>query len=286
MSEPWKEYEFPAKKVTWLQRDTLLFNLSIGCRADEPQFEGDPRFSTFPTYPLELVFKLDHSEVIGFYGTVGSTDIPGVHKLDPRGLVDGDRTVEIYKPLPTTLLGHDFEFRSKLIDVYDKGKSGIVVRSEDCLIDAKSGEYLFYVGQGNWGGPRGPRSDKKPCLIDKLIWFSRSKLDRKALICTASEVGKELGYGGIINHGVFGYNKIAHEMVRRLGNGDPSSMLRISAKFAGPVRPGDTLVIHLWKNGVVADGSEEVQWSAQVRGTGQECLCDGTAVIKPPTDFE
>lgn len=78
--------------------------------------------------------------MIGFYGTVGSTDIPGVHKLDPRGLVDGDRTVEIYKPLPTTLLGHDFEFRSKLIAVYDKGKSGIVVRSEDCLIDAKSGE--------------------------------------------------------------------------------------------------------------------------------------------------
>lgn len=63
-------------------------------------------------------------------------------------------------------------------------------------------------------------------------------------------------------------------------------LLVCSAKFAGPVRPGDTLVIHLWKNGVVADGSEEVQWSAQVRGTGQECLCDGTAVIKPPTDFE
>ncbi|CAH0019800.1 unnamed protein product, partial [Clonostachys rhizophaga] len=31
-----------------------------------------------------------------------------------------------------------------------------------------------------------------------LIWFSRSKLDRKALICTASGVGKWLGYGGII----------------------------------------------------------------------------------------
>ncbi|KAK7214627.1 hypothetical protein V2G26_002630 [Clonostachys chloroleuca] len=262
MSEPWKEYEFPAKKVTWLQRDTLLFNLSIGCRADEPQFEGDPRFSTFPTYPLGLVFKLDHSEVIGFYGTVGSTDIPGVHKLDPRGLVDGDRTVEIYKPLPTTLLGHDFEFRSKLIDVYDKGnmqRLSAVYSTLDKETGVEIGQESAHLYRLN--------GDYNP-------------------LHAASEVGKELGYGGIINHGVFGYNKIAHEMVRRLGNGDPSSMLRISAKFAGPVRPGDTLVIHLWKNGVVADGSEEVQWSAQVRGTGQECLCDGTAVIKPPTDFE
>jgi hypothetical protein len=82
--------------------------------------------------------------------------------------VDGDRAVEIYKPLPTTSLGHEFEFRSKVIAVYDKGNSGTVVRSEDFLIDAKSGEQyakiigsLFYVGQGNWGGPRGPRSNKK-----------------------------------------------------------------------------------------------------------------------------
>ncbi|VUC32643.1 unnamed protein product [Clonostachys rosea] len=180
MNEPWKDFKFPVRKVSWLQRDTLLFNLSIGCRADEPQFvyEGDPRFSTFPTYPLGLgavissgvvqsntltsriVFKLDHSEVIDFYGTLGSTDIPGIPKLDPRRLVDGDRAVEIYKPLPTTSLGREFEFRSKVIGVYDKGNSGTVVRSEDCLIDAKSGEQyakisgsLFYVGQGNWGGP-------------------------------------------------------------------------------------------------------------------------------------
>ena len=31
-------FEFPPRKVSWLKRDTLLFNLSIGCKADEPQF--------------------------------------------------------------------------------------------------------------------------------------------------------------------------------------------------------------------------------------------------------
>lgn len=38
MAEPGVGFEFPARKVSWLKRDVLLFNLSIGCRADEPQF--------------------------------------------------------------------------------------------------------------------------------------------------------------------------------------------------------------------------------------------------------
>lgn len=38
MSHPWTGFERPTRKVSWLRRDTLLFNLSIGCKADEPQF--------------------------------------------------------------------------------------------------------------------------------------------------------------------------------------------------------------------------------------------------------
>lgn len=30
------EFEYPPKDVTWLARDVLLFNISIGATADEP----------------------------------------------------------------------------------------------------------------------------------------------------------------------------------------------------------------------------------------------------------
>lgn len=116
-----------------------------------------------------LVFKLDTQEVINFYATQGAVEIPGVPALDPKRLVDGDRTIQILKPLPTTSQGRDFEFRSKVLGVYDKGKAGTVVKSVDILVDATTGEEyarnigsLFYVGQGNWGGPRGPPSEKYP----------------------------------------------------------------------------------------------------------------------------
>lgn len=113
------------------------------------------------------VFKLDTQEVIDFYATQGAVEIPGVPALDPKRLVDGDRTIQILKPLPVTSEGRSFEFRSKVLGVYDKGKAGTVVRSVDTLVDAVTGEEyarnigsLFYVGQGNWGGPRGPPSEK------------------------------------------------------------------------------------------------------------------------------
>lgn len=115
------------------------------------------------------VFKLNSQEVIDFYATQGAVEIPGVPPLDPRRLVDGDRTIRVLKPLPVTSEGRDFEFRSKVLGVYDKGKAGTVVKSIDVLVDAATGEEyahnigsLFYVGQGGWGGPRGPPTQRYP----------------------------------------------------------------------------------------------------------------------------
>lgn len=48
--------------------------------------------------------------------------------------------------------------------VYDKGKPGTVVETEQVLVDVESGEVYsramgsgFFVGQGGWGGPKGRR---------------------------------------------------------------------------------------------------------------------------------
>jgi peroxisomal enoyl-CoA hydratase 2 len=73
------------------------------------------------------------------------------------------------KPLPTTSAGAVFEIRSKVIGVYDKGKPGTVVETQQDLVDKKTGEVYvsaigsgFYVGQGGWGGPKGPATENFP----------------------------------------------------------------------------------------------------------------------------
>jgi peroxisomal enoyl-CoA hydratase 2 len=69
--------------------------------------------------------------------------------------------------------------RKKVTGVYDKGDSGSVLEAQQDLVDTETEEvyaqihvWSFYVGQGNWGGPRGPAmqdfsppSDRGPDVV-------------------------------------------------------------------------------------------------------------------------
>jgi hypothetical protein len=177
-------FEFPSYEVSWMKRDLLLFAASIGATyPDElnylyvgfcswscthiPPVSNDlqelhPSFAAFPTYPIILPFKHTDQDVIDFYARSNGEPIEGVPKFDTKNVVDGERKIELFKPLPVTSEGRKFEIRSKVLGVYDKGKPGTVVETEQRLVDAESGETYtravgsgFYVGQGGWGGPKG-----------------------------------------------------------------------------------------------------------------------------------
>jgi hypothetical protein len=109
-------------------------------------------------------FKLTDAEVTDFYARSKGSPIPGVPAFDPRRVVDGQRKITVFKPLPPTSAGRKFELRSKVVGVYDKGKAS-VVETEQSIVDVASGEVYssvessaFYVGQGGWGGPKGESS--------------------------------------------------------------------------------------------------------------------------------
>ena len=161
-------FEFPATPVAWLKRDLLLFANSIGIKHDELQFlyELHPSFQAFPTYPIILSFKHTDQEVVDFYArSLSGPSIPGIPKLDPRRIVDGQRAITLLKPIPPTSHNHTFELRGKVLGVYDKGKAGTVTEIEHSLVDAATNEVYtrivsqsFAVGQGGWGGPKGPKA--------------------------------------------------------------------------------------------------------------------------------
>lgn len=57
--------------------------------------------------------------------------------------------------------------RKKVIGAYDKGNAGSVLHARHTLIDTDSNDvyalidvWSFYVGQGNWGGLRGPSTEE------------------------------------------------------------------------------------------------------------------------------
>ena len=116
-----------------------------------------------------IAFKKTTQEVIDFYASQESNPIPGIPKLDSRRVLDGQRLIQFLKPLPATSEGRTFELRSKVLGVYDKGKPGTVVETEQTIVDKETGEVYtravgsgFFVGQGGWGGPKGPATVNYP----------------------------------------------------------------------------------------------------------------------------
>ncbi|OJJ47567.1 hypothetical protein ASPZODRAFT_131099 [Penicilliopsis zonata CBS 506.65] len=300
MSTPGAGHEFPSKEVSWQKRDVLLFANSIGCKADELHFlyELHPQFSVFPTYSVILPFKLTEQEVTDFYARQQANPVPGVPNFDYRRVVDGQRKLTILKPLPPTSAGKTFELLNKVIGVYDKGKAGSVMESEQAVVDKVTGEVYsktvsntFFVGQGNWGGPKGsatisypPPEDKKPDAVHVVETTSETALlyrlngDYNPLHATP-EPGAKMGFGGTIIHGLFSWNTAAHGVLRELGGSDPNSLKEFQARFASPVIPGDKLTTEMWRTGDVKEGLEEVRFVTKNQN-GKAVLSNGRCLLK------
>ncbi|KAI0874115.1 Thioesterase/thiol ester dehydrase-isomerase [Hypoxylon argillaceum] len=300
MSGPGAGFEYPPVEVSWLKRDVLLFANSIGCTSDELHFlyELDPKFAVFPTYPLILPFKNKQQEVVDFYAAQKAEKIPGVPEFDARRVVDGQRLIQFLKPLPTTSEGKKFEIRSKVLGVYDKGKPGTVVETQNDLVDAATGEVYtralgsgFYVGQGNWGGPKGPATANFPPPKGKTpdVEFENQTTEQTPLLYRLNgdynplhihpEPGKKMGFGGVIIHGLYSWNWAAHGLLQKLGGSDPANIKEFQARFASPVRPGDKLVASVWRTGEKKGEWEEIRFIVKIAG-GKVVLSNGRALMK------
>ncbi|KAL5333195.1 HotDog domain-containing protein [Aspergillus crustosus] len=299
MSGPGAGHQFPSKEISWLKRDVLLFANSIGTTPKELHFlyELHPNFAVFPTYPIILPFKLTDQEVTDFYARSKETPIPGVPDFDPQRVVDGQRKITVFKQLPTSSAGRKFELRSKVVGVYDKGKAS-VVETEQSIVDVDSGEVYstvnssaFYVGQGGWGGPKGPAGvnypppeGRKPDAVNEITTTAetaqlyRLNGDYNPLHATP-EPGQKMGFGGVIIHGLYSWNATAHNILEAFGGSNPANFKEFQARFASPVRPGDKLTTESWRTGGDLGGFEEIRFVTRNQ-KGQVVLSNGRALVK------
>ena len=239
--------------------------------------------------------------MIDFYAAQSARDagIPGVPKLDSKRVVDGERSMTFLKPIPATSEGRSFELRQKVLGVYDKGKPGTVMETQMDLVDAANGDIYakitgsaFFVGQGGWGGPKGPKGQNYPPPEGKepdAVYEHQTTLETPHLyrlngdynpLHATPEPGKAMGFGGAILHGLYSWNSTAHGLLKLLGGSDPANLGEFAARFASPVQPGDCLVTQIWRTGEKdKDGWEGVRFVTSVKG-GKVCLSNGRAKMR------
>ncbi|KAL8836179.1 MAG: hypothetical protein Q9176_006439 [Flavoplaca citrina] len=250
-----------------------------------------------PRLMLQSAFKQTDQEIVDFYARSNAISIPGVPRFDNHRVVDGQRLIVFLKPLPSSSEGRKFELRSRVIGVYDKGKAGSVVETETVLSEKGGDDHTraigsaFFVGQGNWGGPKGPSTPnfpppegKKPDVVHvtqtnrESAHLYRLNGDYNPLHATP-EPGQSMGFGGAIMHGLFSWNTACHALLQSLGNSDAANIREFQARFAAPVRPGDKLITEAWRTGESKDGWEEIRFVTRVDG-GKVVLSNGRALMR------
>ena len=93
----------------------------------------------------------------------------------------------------------------------------------------------------------------------------------------SDQVGRAMGFGSAIIHGLYTYSSTCHGLLRELCKGDSSRLKEFQARFASPVRPGDKLVTEMWRMGATG-GAEEIRFRT-VNQKGTVVLSNGRALL-------
>jgi len=239
----------PPRNVAWSPRDCALYALGVGAGTDELAFTTDntrgvePRM--LPTMPV--VLGVDMS-VLKAAGTV-----------DWVKLVHAEQSIEILSPPPVEGRG---SAQTRLAEMWDKGSAALLV--VETLLTSEGGDALsrsraslFVKGAGGWGGDRGPsRTDEEPgCAPDITVTYAtredqallyRLSGDRNPLHSDPA-YARRAGFEKPILHGLCTYGFAGRAVLHAAADGDPDRVSTISARFAAPVYPGQTLLVDLWR---------------------------------------
>jgi peroxisomal enoyl-CoA hydratase 2 len=263
-------------------------------------YELHPTFAVFPTFASNLAFKRTSQDVFNFIERMieNNAPVPGMPPFDPQRSVDGERGLEVLHPLPVDSCGLDLEIQGKIIGVYDKG-GNMILEGENTLLDVLTGkEYIkftntaFGIGQGDYGGPRGPTKkgypapDRQPDAVHCYKTSPQQALLYRLCgdynpLHADEEFGKRAGFKGSIMQGLGTWNIAAHGILLELGGSNPSRFKSITARFANVVYPGESLVTKMWKT-PGKDGNCNVVFETTVQEDGRVALSNGLCVLIPP----
>ncbi|KAL0261716.1 bifunctional hydroxyacyl-CoA dehydrogenase/enoyl-CoA hydratase fox2 [Diplodia seriata] len=275
-----KKAKADGTEFTYDDRDVILYNLGIGAkRTDLPLvFESDENFQVVPTFGV----------IPPFNATAPFSMADVVPNFSPMMLLHGEQYLEIRKfPIPTsaTLVSYP-----SLVEVVDKGKSGIIVTGT-VTKDKATGEDLFYNestvfirGAGGFGGPkkgadrgaatrvhappkRAPDAVVEEATTEEQAAVYRLSGDRNPLHIDP-EFSKVGGFATPILHGLCFFGIAGKHILKTFG-----AFRNIKVRFAGTVLPGQTLRTEMWKNG------NTVVFQVVVKETGKLAIAGAGAEL-------
>ncbi len=241
-------YETPPIEFEYTWRDTVVYALGVGAKADEEldylyEERGPKVVPTYCSVPTFAAFD-------ALVDRIG---------CDRRGMVHHAQRIDVFKPLrPNARL----RVSGRVAGLYDLKRMAMSVFSIDGFDEEGDriihGEVTVVLrNDGGFGGQRPPKAERialpdHPPDFESVEGVSptqallyRLRGDYNPLHADP-DVAAEAGFEKPILHGLCTFGYAGRAVVRDACGGDPERLTTMRGQFRSPVFPGDTLVIRGW----------------------------------------
>lgn len=249
------------RRWEWTSADALLYALGVGAGVADP-VGGELEFTTENTAGVDQQVLPTFCVLSGFNARGGSGAMSNAGTFDPRMLVHGEQGIVLHRPIP---VAGAISMVDEITGIFDKGKGAVIATKSSATLEADDqplfdmASSVFIVGEGGWGGDRGPSAkvnvapDTDPDLsityqtrADQALLYRLSG-DRNPLHSDKqfSDVG---GFPKPILHGLCTYGFTGRALLAGLCHNDPSRFRAMEGRFSSPVLPGESLTVNMWND--------------------------------------
>ena len=244
--------EIKAPPFKYDQDTVILYALGIGAGIDELDFVYEKNLKVLPTFA-----------VIPFVPSFLSTFVPEAN-INLYTMLHGEQKIILHRVIaPTGTIHTSMVCES----VYDKGDSGAIVnvgmqsRDENGELVFENKAVVFDRSAGNFGGERGPKTEKinPPDGKDPnfRVDYTTSK-DQAALYRLSGDknpmhidpaFAQKGGFDRPILQGLCSFGIAGRAILHSLCDGDSNRLKSFAVRFMNVAFPGDTLITQGWDMG-------------------------------------